>query len=108
MIKIEMYGLLRFMITLCLRKDITEWSNFNISFEGGHFSFQIILMQITLGIACVVISSCMAVPYIRQYYKFKKELENIASSFSNCVNCKKEIPQGNFAFCPSCGHPIKK
>jgi len=75
---------------------------------GGHFSFQIILMGITIGIACMIIGICMAVPYIRQYNKIKKELENIATSFSNCLNCKKEIPKGNFAFCPFCGNPLKK
>jgi uncharacterized membrane protein HdeD (DUF308 family) len=77
---------------------LTEW----------HISFQIILLQITIGIACMIIGICMTIPYIRQYNRLKKELENIATSFSNCPNCKKEIPQGNFAFCPFCGNPLKK
>ena len=77
---------------------LTEW----------HISFQIILMQITLGVACVIIGICMAVPYIRQYNRLKKELENIPASFSKCLSCKKEIPKGNFAFCPFCGNSLEK
>ena len=73
-----------------------------------HFTSEFYFTIITIGIACVMIGICMAVPYNRQYNKLKKELENIATSFSNCPNCKKEMPKGNFEFCPFCGNSLKK
>lgn len=80
--------------------QLTLW---HISIE-----FSIVILLITIGIACIIIGICMTIPYIRQYNRLKKELENIATSFSNCLNCKKEIPKGNLAFCPFCGNPLKK
>jgi hypothetical protein len=75
-----------------------------------HYSieFSIVVLLITMGIACIIIGICMTIPYIRQYNKLKKQLEKIATSFSNCPNCKKEIPKGNFEFCPFCGNSLKK
>jgi ribosomal protein S27AE len=72
------------------------------------FTPQIIFMLMTIGIACMVIGICMSIPYIRQYYKLKKELESVATSFPRCPKCLQEMPQGNYAFCPFCGNSLKK
>ena len=64
-------------------------------------------MLIILGIACVMIGISITTPHVWQYNRLKKELESIATSFSNCPNCRKEISQGNFEFCPFCGNSLK-
>ena len=45
--------------------------------------------------------------YDRQYRKLLDQLKKMATTFPTCPKCGKEIPQGNYAFCPFCGAPLK-
>jgi rRNA maturation endonuclease Nob1 len=35
------------------------------------------------------------------------ELENMGTKVSTCPNCQKQLPKGNFEFCPFCGTSLK-
>ena len=35
-----------------------------------------------------------------------KELESLAHRAPICPKCSKQIPQGNYTFCPFCGSPL--
>jgi hypothetical protein len=37
----------------------------------------------------------------------KHQIEQLSKSVGKCHGCGKEIPQGNYAFCPSCGISLK-
>ncbi len=42
----------------------------------------------------------LSVHYSRQYDNLMKELEKMATFNPPCPNCGKELPNGNFEFCP--------
>jgi len=42
-----------------------------------------------------------------QYQKLLQQLKEMAIVNPKCPNCGKEIPQGNFEFCPFCGKTLK-
>jgi hypothetical protein len=63
-------------------------------------------------ILVIAISIAISVP-LDGYYKKEKmkmffEIQQITRSIPKCANCGKEIPQGNFDFCPFCGNSLKK
>ena len=37
----------------------------------------------------------------------KHQIEQLSKSVGKCPDCGKEIPQGNFTFCPFCGKSLK-
>jgi hypothetical protein len=45
--------------------------------------------------------------YEGQYKNLMKELEGMAILNPRCPTCGKELPKGNFAFCPFCGKSLK-
>jgi rRNA maturation endonuclease Nob1 len=40
--------------------------------------------------------------------KILELIQQLAMSIPKCTSCGKQIPQGNFDFCPFCGNPLKK
>jgi hypothetical protein len=45
---------------------------------------------------------------VRKESLLRKELSLMPKVTSKCLSCGKEIPQGNFDFCPFCGNSLKK
>ncbi|MBN1245115.1 zinc-ribbon domain-containing protein [Candidatus Bathyarchaeota archaeon] len=37
----------------------------------------------------------------------KRQIEQLSNHISKCPNCGKQIPQGDFGFCPFCGTSLK-
>ena len=60
-----------------------------------------------LGVLLAGIGFFELIYYTYQYYKLLDQLKKMATTFPTCPKCGKEIPQGNYAFCPFCGAPLK-
>jgi len=43
----------------------------------------------------------------KQYYSLMGQLKQISSNIT-CPKCEKQIPQGNFIFCPFCGEQLQR
>ena len=75
------------------------------------FSFWVgficLIAMILLGVIFFVYGIYGAVRSSKQYDNLMKELEKIAVPTYSCPNCKKELPKGNFAFCPFCSASLK-
>jgi hypothetical protein len=67
--------------------------------------------SINLGVIGVVIAAVGFVVYLyyaRLYSRFVGQLANIAfKSATPCPQCGKELPEGEFGFCPFCGSSLK-
>jgi type III secretory pathway component EscS len=67
--------------------------------------------SINLGIVGIVIAAIGFVVYLyyaRVYLRFVGQLASMAfKSAVPCPRCAKELPEGDFAFCPFCGSPLK-
>jgi hypothetical protein len=44
--------------------------------------------------------------YSRERIRLMRELERMATKILTCSKCGKQIPQGNYTFCPFCGSPL--
>lgn len=44
--------------------------------------------------------------YFRVRIRLMRELERMAIKIPTCSKCGKQIPQGNYTFCPFCGSPL--
>jgi hypothetical protein len=44
--------------------------------------------------------------YSYQHMLLMKQLEKMTIKILTCPKCGKQIPQGNFTFCPFCGSPL--
>lgn len=64
-----------------------------------------------LGIVGIVIAAlgfAIYLYYARVYLRFVGQLASLASkSATPCPRCGKALPEGEFAFCPYCGSPLK-
>jgi intracellular septation protein A len=61
-------------------------------------------------ILCTV--GTLTVWFIQNYYGKQEagilwHIQQMAITIPKCPNCGKEIPQGNFEFCPFCGKSLK-
>lgn len=67
--------------------------------------------SINLGIVGIMIAAIgfsVYLYYTRLYSKFVGQLAKIAfKSALPCPQCGKELPEGEFGFCPFCGSPLK-
>ncbi|MEM3551885.1 MAG: zinc ribbon domain-containing protein [Conexivisphaerales archaeon] len=59
------------------------------------------------GILAAVIGIVESFYYGYQHSKLLEQLKKMAEALPACPKCGKEIPQGNYAFCPFCGTPLK-
>lgn len=75
------------------------WNN-TVTYIGG-------ILLIVLGIICFIVGIYMSGHYAGQYKNLMKELESMATSFPKCPKCGKELPKGNFTFCPFCSASLK-
>jgi uncharacterized membrane protein YedE/YeeE len=75
------------------------WNN-TVTMLGG-------ISLIALGIFFFVFGIYVSGHYAGQYKNLMKELESMATSFPKCTKCGKELPKGNFVFCPFCGASLK-
>ena len=69
--------------------------------------FIYLIAMVLLGAFFFVYGIYVAVHYSNQYDNLMKELEKMAIPTYTCPNCKKELPKGNFAFCPFCSASLK-
>jgi len=44
----------------------------------------------------------------KQYNELLEQMKGVTFATITCSNCQKEIPIGNFEFCPFCGNSLKK
>ena len=67
--------------------------------------------SINLGIIGIVVAAIGFVIYLyyaRVYLRFVGQLTSLVSkSAIPCPQCGKPLPEGEFAFCPFCGAPLK-
>lgn len=55
-----------------------------------------------LGLGGVVVGACLGLYFDVQKARLLDQLKQMGSTLK-CPDCGKQIPQGNFAFCPFCG-----
>ena len=73
-----------------------------ISFAENSFNLGI------LGIVIAAIGFVVYLYYARVYLRFVGQLASmISKSAIPCPHCAKPLPEGEFAFCPFCGSPIR-
>jgi hypothetical protein len=61
-----------------------------------------------LGIVIAAIGFVVYLYYARVYLRFVGQLVSmISKSAIPCPHCAKPLPEGEFAFCPFCGSPIR-
>lgn len=63
-----------------------------------------------MGIGGILLAGIGAVEsfyYTYQHSKLLEQLKKMATVTPTCPKCGKEIPQGNYAFCPFCGASLK-
>jgi uncharacterized membrane protein YfcA len=67
--------------------------------------------SVNLGIVGLVVAALgftVYLYYARVYLRFVGQLASMASkSAVPCPQCGKALPEGEFAFCPFCGHQLK-
>jgi len=61
----------------------------------------------TIGIILAGTGFFATIYYGHQYDKLLDSLKIMATPFLTCPKCGKEIPQGNYVFCPFCGASLK-
>jgi len=61
-----------------------------------------------IGIVVAAIGFVIYLYYARVYLRFVGQLTSMVSkSAMPCPQCGKPLPEGEFAFCPFCGSPLK-
>jgi hypothetical protein len=61
-----------------------------------------------LGIVIAAIGFVVYLYYARVYLRFVGQLASMTSKNAiPCPHCAKPLPEGEFAFCPFCGSPLK-
>jgi uncharacterized membrane protein YfcA len=61
-----------------------------------------------LGIVIAAIGFIVYLYYARVYLRFVGQLASMTTkSAVPCLRCGKALPEGEFAFCPFCGSPLK-
>jgi len=61
-----------------------------------------------LGIVIAAIGFVVYLYYARVYLRFVGQLASMTSkSAIPCPHCAKPLPEGEFAFCPFCGSPLR-
>jgi hypothetical protein len=55
------------------------------------------------GVILAVIGSIEWLYYMYQYNRYMEDLKKMTVTIPKCPKCGRELPQGNFAFCPFCG-----
>ena len=88
---------------VCIVGIIVAVAGFStISLAGNSFNLGII------GIVIAALGFVVYLYYSRVYMRFVGQLASLASrSASPCPRCGKALPEGEFAFCPYCGSPLK-
>ena len=71
------------------------------------FGFIYLIAMVLLGTFFFVYGIYGTVHSSNQYNNLMKEMEKMATPTYTCPNCKKELPKGNFAFCPFCSASLK-
>ena len=66
-----------------------------------------ILVGIIGGILFAVLGVADWIYYGLQGGNLVEQLRIMAITIPSCPNCKKELPKGNFEFCPFCGKSLK-
>lgn len=59
------------------------------------------------GIILAIVGVFESFYFLYQYNKSMKELEKMAIPTPKCPKCGKELPKGDFTFCPFCGASLK-
>lgn len=61
-----------------------------------------------IGIAVAAIGFVVYLYYARVYLRFVGQLASMVSkTASPCPKCGRPLPEGDFAYCPFCGTPLK-
>ncbi len=80
--------------------------SFNIIWNNS-FTFFGVVSLIILGVFMFILGIYASGHYNGQYRDLMGEFEKLAIKVPICSNCKKELPKGNFEFCPFCGKSLK-
>ena len=62
---------------------------------------------LVLGILFIAFGVAVSIYYRVQGWRSMEQLLRMAAANPTCPHCKKELPKGNFAFCPFCGVSLK-
>lgn len=78
---------------------------------AGFSTISLVPNGFNLGILGIVIAALGFVVYLyyaRVYLRFVGQLASMTSKTAiPCPHCAKPLPEGEFAFCPFCGSPLK-
>ena len=66
------------------------------------------LVVMTLAVGLMIVGLFMDSQYAKQESIILWEIKQMDMVISKCPSCGKEIPQGNFDFCPFCGNSLRK
>jgi hypothetical protein len=74
--------------------------------------FNIYGIDLFTGLILWISFGILAMWFVQSYYGKQEagilwHIEQMAITIPKCPNCGKEIPQGNFEFCPFCGKSLK-
>jgi ribosomal protein S27AE len=61
-----------------------------------------------IGIITAAAGVFYSVTFSSYYNRLMKELEKMATPNSKCPKCGKELPNGNYRFCPFCGASLEQ
>jgi len=61
-----------------------------------------------IGVAVAAVGFVVYLYYARVYLRFVGQLASMVSkTASPCPKCGRPLPEGDFAYCPFCGTPLK-
>jgi hypothetical protein len=75
---------------------------------GGYFGHPWLTWGILMWVICVYWCLSSARQAKKQCNELLEQMKGFTFTKLKCSNCQKEIPIGNFEFCPFCGNPLKK
>ena len=66
------------------------------------------LVLMTIAVGLMVVGLFTDSQYAKQEATIRWEIQQMATLIPKCSSCGKEVPQGNFEFCPFCGNQLKR
>ena len=75
---------------------------------GGNLAGFDFFAVMAVALAITAVGVIVDKHYAKQQSAILWEIQRMAAISPNCPSCGKDVPQGNFEFCPFCGAPLKE